>query len=275
VKLTPGVRHFFDAVAMPIALCLIYTAFVITADATGTARILAGVFLGVVLLLWLAFRRLRVHAAAARLAAIGEPVELLALADHELSRRWLRNGDVALHVYQAMAYNLAARPVEARAALDQAGIKPGKRRGRSWQLLWGAADVDTRTQVGDAAGARKTFETIVVPFASVMPARGVNLMVAECEARVRLAEGDAKGARELVAPHVKDMRLGPGARAQLYAILSMCDTALGDEKSAAAAAAKARELAPKATLIREPKPASDAKIANDAKVDVEANPPPS
>lgn len=248
MTLPPWVRHYGDAVAMPIMLVCIYTAFVLTSGATGAARGLAALFLVVVLALWLGLRRLRVHASAARLAAIGEPEQLLALADEQLVRRWLRNGDTSLHIYRAMAHNLAGRPAEARLALDAADVRPGKRASRSWQLLWAAADIDTRTQVGDAAGARATFEKIVVPFAQIIPARGIALIAAECEARVRLAEGDAAGARALVAPLVKDIRLGPGARAQLYAIQADCDAALGDDAAATASAAQARKLAPRCKL---------------------------
>ncbi len=250
MKISPRVRHYADAIAMPIALVLVYGAFVLTSGATGTARVLAAVFLVAVLTLWLGLRRLRIHASAARLAAVGEPEQLLALADEQLARRWLRNGDTSLHIYRAMAHNLAARPAEARKALDAADVRPGKRASRSWQLLWAAADIDTRTQLGDAAGARATFAKIVVPFAQIMPARGIALIAAECEARVRLAEGDAAGARALIAPLVKDMRLGPGARAQLYAIQAGCDAALGDVDAAAASAAQARKLAPHCDLVR-------------------------
>jgi hypothetical protein len=249
MKLPTWLRYHGDALLMPLFLAGVYTAFVITADATGGARILAGVFLLVVVALWMAFRRLRVHAAAARLAAIGEPAQLLTLADEELKRRWFPAGNVPLHIYRAMAHNLAGRPAEAQAALIASKLKPGERATRSWQLLWGATDIDTRTRLGDAVGARKTFDQIVVPFARLMPGRGIDLIVAECQARVLLAEGDAAGARELIAPLVKDMRLGPAARGQLYAIRSGCDAKLGDEVGAAAAATKARELAPSCVLL--------------------------
>lgn len=249
MKLPAWLRHHGDGLFLPLGLVLLYVWFVATADATGAAAGIAAMFCVVVLLLWLVFRRLRTHASAARLAGIGEPEQLLALADSELQRRWLRNGDTSLHIYRAMAHNLAGRPELARQALDAAGVKLGARSSRSWQLLWAAADIDTRGQVGDAAGARATFEKMVVPFARVMPARGVSLIADECEARVKLAEGDAAGAKALVAPLVKDIRLGPGARAQLHAILSRCEAALGDATAAAAAAARARELAPHAKLV--------------------------
>ncbi|MEZ4401045.1 MAG: hypothetical protein R3B06_13555 [Kofleriaceae bacterium] len=242
-------KYYGDTIVIPLLLALLYLVFAITADLSGVADVVAAVFLVVVVGLWLAFRRLRVHASAARYAAIGEPDKLLAMADEELARRWFPVGRAPLHVYRALAYNLAGQPSEARAALTASQIKPGERATRSWQLLWASADIDARTRLGDAAGARKTFEQVVVPFRSVAPSGGIELIAAECEARVRLAEGDAAGARDLVLPAVKEMRLGPAARAQLYAIVAQCERALGDDDAAAAAAAKARSLAPTCDLV--------------------------
>lgn len=243
------VRYYGDAVLVPVCLVLLYLAFTVSADATGAARILAAVFMFVALGLWMAFRRLRVHAAAARYAGIGEPTPLLALADEELARRWFPMGKTSLHVYRAMAFNQLGRPADAKAALAAAGVRPGQRATRSWQLLWGAADVEARTRLGDAAGARASYEQVVKPFATLLPGRGIDLIAAEAEARVRLAEGDAAGAKALVAPSVKDIRLGPGARAQLYAIVAACEAKLGDADAAAAANAKALELAPQCALL--------------------------
>lgn len=243
------VRYYGDAVVVPLALVAIYAAFTVTSDAAGAARVLAAVFMCVALALWLGFRRLRVHAAAARFAGIGEPEPLLALADEELARRWLSTGTTALQIYRAMAFNQLGRPEDAKLALAAAGVTPGKRKARSWQLLWGAADVEARTRLGDAAGARATYERVVKPFTLLLPGRGIELIAVECEARVLLAEGDAAGARALVAPRVKDIRLGPGARGQLYAIVAACDAKLGDAEGAAAATAKAKELAPGCALL--------------------------
>lgn len=249
MTIPPWLRRHGDAIVVPVALIIVYAVFISTANANRPAQILAVCFLFVVLFLWMTFRRLRVHATAARLAAVGEPEQLLALADEELRTRWLHGGDVALHIYRAMAHNLAGRTDEARKALDAAGVKPGDRRTRNWALLWAAADIDTRTRQGDAAGARATFDRMIVPFARFVPSRGVGLIADECEARVKLAEGDAAGARALVAPLVKDIRLGPAARAALHAIQAACDRKLGDEAAAKAAADKARSLAPKCTFV--------------------------
>lgn len=242
-------RHYGDTIIVPGALVLLYLTFASEANATGLARGLAFAFMIIAVALWWGFRRLRVHASAARFAGIGEPEPLLALADTELGRKWPAASATSLHVYRAMAFNQLGRPADARKALDASGVKPGQRSTRSWQLLWGAADIEARTRLGDAAGARKTYDTVVKPFAFLLPGRGVELITAECEARVRLAEGDAAGARALVTPQLKDIRLGPGARAQLYAIVAACDAQLGDETAAEAARAKARELAPAVALL--------------------------
>ncbi len=243
------VRYYGDAVVVPLALVLVYVTFSVTSNAEGIAQVLAAAFMFIALAMWLGFRRLRVHAAAARFAGIGEPEALLALADEELARRWLTAGKMSLQVYRAMAFNQLGRPEDARAALKLAGVTPGKRDSRSWQLLWGAADIEARTRLGDAAGARATFEQAVKPFTMLLPGRGIELIATECEARVRLAEGDAAGAKALVTPGLKDIRLGPGARAQLYAIVGACEAKLGDADAAAAANAKALELAPQCALL--------------------------
>jgi len=249
VKIPPKVRHYTDAIVVPIALVLLYVTFTISANATGAARVLAAIFMLIALGMWVGFRRLRLHAAAARLSAIGEPAQLLTLADDELQRRWFPAGKASLHIYRAMAFNLMGKPTEAKAALDDSGVKPGARSTRAWQLLWSATDIDARTRLGDAVGARKTLDTVLKPFVRMMPSRGIELIATEAEARVLLAEGDAEGARALVAPFVKDMRLGPAARAQLYAIVAASERRLGNEAAAKVAAAKVTELAPSCTLV--------------------------
>lgn len=249
MKISPKVRHYVDAIVVPIALILLYITFTISANATGPAAVLAAIFMLIALGLWVGFRRLRLHAVAARLSAIGEPAQLMTLADDELARRWFPAGKTSLHIYRAMAFNLMGQPAEAQTALAASGVKPGARSTRAWQLLWSATDIDARTRLGDAAGARKTLDTVLKPFVRMMPSRGIELIATEAEARVLLAEGDAEGARALVAPFVKDIRLGPAARAQLYAIVAASERTLGDVAAAEAAAAKARELAPACTLV--------------------------
>ena len=237
MKIPPKVRHYTDAIVVPIALVLLYVTFTISANATGAARVLAAIFMLIALAMWVGFRRLRLHAAAARLSAIGEPAQLLTLADDELQRRWFPAGKASLHIYRAMAFNLMGKPTEAKAALDDSGVKPGARSTRAWQLLWSATDIDARTRLGDAVGARKTLDTVLKPFVRMMPSRGIELIATEAEARA------------LVAPFVKDMRLGPAARAQLYAIVAASERRLGNEAAAKVAAAKVTELAPSCTLV--------------------------
>jgi hypothetical protein len=249
VKLPRWLRYWGDAVIVPIALMLLFLTFVWSTNAGGVAQVVAALFMFAVVGLWLGFRRLRVHASASRLAAIGDPAGLLALADEELGRRLRSTSPAGLQVYRAIAHNLAGRPAEARLALDASGIRPGDRGTASWHLLWASAEIDARTRLGEVAAARATFDRVVARYPRTVGAGGLDVIAAECEARVRLAEGDAAGARTLVAPYLKDIRLGPGARAQLFAIVAGCERALGDDAAAATAAAKARELAPQCVLL--------------------------
>ena len=80
MNLTARLRHYGDAIVVPMGLALVYLAFVVTSNATGTARVLAAAFMLLALAMWVGFRRLRLHAGAARLASIGEPARLWAMA---------------------------------------------------------------------------------------------------------------------------------------------------------------------------------------------------
>ena len=59
------VRYYGDAVVVPLALVLVYVTFSVTSNAEGIAQVLAAAFMFIALAMWLGFRRLRVHAAAA------------------------------------------------------------------------------------------------------------------------------------------------------------------------------------------------------------------
>ncbi len=237
-----------EAWLAPFALAGLYAALVLNSAAGRTAQVVAAMFFVALILLWFGVRRLRVHAAASRLAAIGQPDELLALVERELPRRLTAGTRAPLHVFAAMAHNLRGAPAAARRALDAAGIVPGGKALRSWQFLWATADVHARCTTGDLAGARTTFARAIEPMNRV-GSGGVELMAMEALARIRLAEGEPATARELVAPMVKDVRLGPAARGQLHALLAQIAAAAGDEAEAADHAARARALAPRCALV--------------------------
>lgn len=239
------IRKHAETVVAPLAVAGLYAALIITSGAGQTSQVIAALFFVVVLALWIAFRRLRVHAAASRWVAIGRPDELQKLVEREVPRRWTAGTKAPLHVFEAMGHNLAGEPAKARKALERSGIRLGSKQLQSWQVLAAAADIHARTMLGDVKGAKESFVRGIAT-QRILPGSGiVSLLAAECEARIALAEGDTARAKELVAPMVKDIRLGPAARAQVHALMALALAKEGDDEGAKAQAAKARELAPR------------------------------
>jgi hypothetical protein len=232
----------FDMWIAPFALATVYAIFIWSSEPSRIAEIIAILFFIAIIAMWFWIRRLRVHAGASRLAAIGRPDELLALVARELPRRLTNGTRAPMHVFAAMARNMLGQHVAARQSLDDSGILPGSRQQRSWQFLWAAADIHARTGQGDVAGAKRTYEQGIAPMRAM--GAGVELVAIECEARIKLADGDPDGARDLLVPLVKEVRLGPGARGQLHALLAKAAQAGGDTDAAATHAAEARKLAP-------------------------------
>ncbi len=237
-----------ESVIAPVVLASLYAVLMLTSQAGRTAEIVAAMFFVAIIGLYFGVRRLRVHASASRLAAIGRPDQLLELVARELPRRLTAGTRAPIHVFAAMAHNLLGEFAAARRSLDDAGIVPGTKALRSWQFLWAVADVHTRTASGDAEGARRTYARAIQPFRGIAVG-GVELMAIEADARIRLADGKAAEARELVAPMVKDIRLGPAARGQLHALISRAAAAAGDDAAATAHADQARALAPRCALV--------------------------
>ena len=251
MKVPPLLARYAETVIMPLFLVAVYAAFVLTSNAQGAALVLSLSFLVLVLLLWFGFRRLKLHAQASRLAGVGEPDELLAHVARELPRCMTEGGRRPLYIHAAIAHNLRGDFAAARASLDRSAyLEPSRsRRGRGWQGLAAATDVVTRTEQGDLAGARRSYERWVAPIAALAPYGGMALVARECLARLKLAEGDPAGARELIAPLVKNIRLSDATRAQVHALLASAARAQGEEAEAADHAAKARALAPRCKLL--------------------------
>jgi hypothetical protein len=237
----------FDMWIAPVMLATVYAVFIWSSEPSRVAELIAGMFFVAIIGMWFWIRRLRVHASASRLAAIGQPDELLAYVAKELPRRRTHGTRAPMHVFAAMAHNMRGDFAAARRALDESGIKLGDRRQRSWQFFWAAADVHARAAQGDVAGARKSFDKGIKTMGA-MASSGVHLVALEAEARIKLAEGDAAAAREMVTPLVKDVRLGPGARGQLHVLLAQAATQAGDPEGAALHTAEARKLAPRCVL---------------------------
>lgn len=240
-----AIRKHAETVAAPLLTAGLYAALILSSGAGGPSQAIAALFFVVVLGLWIAFRRLRVHAAASRLVAIGRPDEVAKLVEREVPRRWTSATKAPLHVFAAMGHNLAGEHEQARQALVTSGIKLGGKDLKGWQVLAAAADIHARTAMGDVKGAKESYARGIAT-AAMMPGSGiVALLASEAEARIALADGDPARARELVAPMAKDIRLGPAARAQVHAIMAQALAAEGDAEGAQAQAAKARALAPK------------------------------
>lgn len=238
----------FDMWIAPLGLATVYAIFIWSSEPSRIAEVIAIMFFIAIIAMWFWIRRLRVHAGASRLAAIGRPDELLALVARELPRRLTQGTRAPIHVFAAMAHNMLGQHVAARQSLDDAAIVPGGKQQRGWQFLWSAADVHARAAQGDLEGAKKTFAKGIAPMRPM--AGGIELVALEAEARIKLAEGDAAGARELLAPLVKDVRLGPGARGQLHALLAKAAQAAGDDAAAATHLAEARRLAPQCVVAQ-------------------------
>ena len=267
MKLPPLLAKYAETVIMPVFLVAVYAAFILTSNAKGAARVLALSFLVLVLLIWFGFRRLKLHAQASRLAGVGDPDGLLAHVERELPRCMTEGGRRPLYIHAAIAHNLRGDFAAARKALDQSKyLEPTRsRRGRGWQGLAAATDVVTRTEQGDLAGARKSYERGVAPIAALAPYGGMDLVARECLARLELLEGDPGAARALVAPLVKNIRLSDATRAQVHALLARAARALGEPVEAADHAAKARALAPRCKLLPdEPAPSALAPTATTA-----------
>jgi hypothetical protein len=240
-----------ESVLVPLGLIGLYVALIETSGAAGAARVVALGFLVFVLLMWFGFRRLKLHAQASRLAGIGEPEQLLALVARELPRCLTEGGRRPLHVHAAIAHNLRSDFAAARRSLDASGflVPTRGRGGRGWVALAAAADVTTRTEVGDLAGARASYERGVAPVVALAPLGGLELVARECQARLLLGAGEPAEARAALAPMVKNIRLSDGTRAQVHALLARAAAALGEDAVAAEHAAKARALAPRCQLL--------------------------
>ena len=219
-------RKYLDTVIAPLALAGLYAWLMYNSGAGRLAAVVAAMFFVAIIMLWFGVRRLRIHASASRLAAIGRPDELLELVERELPVRLTAGTRAPMHVFAAMAHNLKGDAAAARRSLDLAGIVPGSKALRSWQFLWAAADIHARTATGDVAGARATFSQGIAPLRP-RASGGIELVIIEAEARIKLAEGDGDGARELLEPLLKDVRLGPGARAQLKTLSDQAGAAAG------------------------------------------------
>jgi hypothetical protein len=251
---TPGQRKAIEllgSLAVPVTMTAAYVILILVSDVAGVARWLLLLALGAVLVIWVLFRELRSHAAISRMLAVGEPDEVIRIAEAELGKRLTTKGKVPFWIYLAGGHELRGDWAEARLALDKTPLAAVPARTRdTWGLLHASYDVACRLETGDAAGARKVFDDVIAPAAKRTRGPGIELLVAEGTARLALVEGDPASARDTFQKLARDVRLGPAPRAIAHALAARAADALGDAAAADEHRAQARKLAPKTWMGR-------------------------
>lgn len=212
-----------DTWVIPLVLVLTWAMMFATSNVTGVASVVTLLTFGLVLLLWASYRELRVHASASRMAAQGEPTELLAIAERELARRKTARSRAPFHIYRSIGHQLRGEWEDARRALDAAELtRLTERKRRSWSILWTAQRINLLAEEGDAAGARKILEGELLPALARVPGAGPKVLADESEARVLLAERRFDAALPTFEKLAKDMRLGPSTRALCRYYAAQC-----------------------------------------------------
>lgn len=203
-----------DRWVVPFVLGLTWVLLIATSDVSGVAVVATLFGFAIVVVLYAAYKELRVHAAASRHAAQGDPDELLALAEREIASRWLPRSKVPFHIYRSIALQQKGQLDEARVALTAADLdRLGGRSRRSWGILHAAQRINLLTEAGDAAAAREVLERDLEPHLRYVPGAGAEVIGAEARARVLYAEGKLDEALPIFERLGKDVRLGPSTRA--------------------------------------------------------------
>jgi tetratricopeptide (TPR) repeat protein len=259
VNTSAGWKRFFhvtDGIVIPVIIAGAFSLLMLEGRPTGLAFLLFCVATSVMIGLWNLMRELRAHATATRAAAIGEPDELIALAQGEIKRRLTTRSRAPFWIYLGLGHQLRGDLDAAADAFTQAEryapLKP------AWRMLANTARIGLLVERGDAAAARALYDGTIVPAAQRMTGPGVRLLTAEAEARVKFAEGDHAGARAMFERMCKDVRLGPSTRALAHWYAARCAEALGDDAAATQHFADAAKLVPKTYLARRPAGSSTA-----------------
>jgi len=242
--------HVTDGIVIPLIIAGAFTLLMLEGQPTGLALFCFILATGVMVGLWNLMRELRAHATATRAAAIGEPDELIALADDQIKRRVRARSRAPFYVYLGLGHQLKGDWDAAEKAFLTAeshkGIRP------QWLLLAGTARVGLQVERGDAAGARSLYEQRVAAPAQRMSGPGVRLLADEALARVIFAEGDVARARPMFEKMCNDVRLGPATRASAHWYVARCAETLGDAEAASTHFAAAARLVPKTYLAKRP-----------------------
>lgn len=222
-----------------------YGVFVAVSEASSTVKVIILIAFAFAFLLWTTARELRVHATASRLGAIGEPDQLIELADTQLARRRSARRRVPFFIYKALAHSMKAEWDEATKILED--IDFGSLRGnarRTWQFLYYNNLLACRLFTGRAEDARKIYEEHVAPFAEMVKSPGTELTARESRAKLLFFEGERDEAAEIFSALTNDIRIAQASRAHYHHFLAAIADDRGDADIAARHRAEAEELAP-------------------------------
>lgn len=222
-----------------------YGVLVAASEASNTVKVIILIAFALGFLLWSTARELRVHASASRLGAIGEPDELIELADKQLARRRAARRRVPFYIYKALAYSMKSEWDEATKILE--GIDFGSLRGnarRTWQFLYYNNLLACRLFTGRTEDARAIYEEHVAPFAETVKSPGTELTARESRAKVLFFEGEHDEAAEIFSDLTNEIRIAQASRALYHHFLAAIAGEKGDTDTAARHRAEADELAP-------------------------------
>ncbi len=251
-----------DTWVIPLVLVLTWVMLFVSSNVRGIPAVITLFALGLVVVMFRAYRELRAHAAASRHAAQGEPDELLRLADAEIARRWTPRSRVPFHIYRSIAMQQRGEWEPARKALEASELKKmGSRTRRSWSMLHDAQLINLLAEEGDAAGARRVLEEQLLPALRFVPGAGAKVIADEAEARVLLAERRFDAALPTFEKLARDVRLGPSTRALCRYHAAQCLDTI-EPAAAREAYLDAARIAPKtwvaeAVRRRQKRPTSD------------------
>jgi hypothetical protein len=243
--------HVTDGIVIPLIIATAFSLLFIEGQPRGFAAVLFIVATAVMIQLWALMRDLRAHASATRAAAVGEPDELITLANENIERRVTQRSRTPFYVYLALGHQLRGDWDASLAALAQAEAYP--RLKPAWKMLAATAKVGTLVEKGDAKGARAVYDRDVVALSKRLSGPGVLLLVREAEARVRFAEGDVAGAAPLFERMSNDIRLGPSTRAMAHWYAARCAERTGGSSEVIERHfSDAAKLAPKTFVAKRP-----------------------
>jgi hypothetical protein len=250
-------RSYLLDIGMPASTLFAGLIFVSASDVSGLAKVLVLLGFASMLGIWFTFRALRTYATLSRLAAIGEPEELIEVADRNIGRArrlwWLGRSPAPYQVQRAIGLTMAGRFADAEAEITLATerLRRGGRTAPVWQLLADTTLLTCRVFTSDASGARTLYDTRIAPRLRQLPGAGRDLTQREQEAQLAFAEAQWPRCIELSDKLAGDNRLAHAPRAFYQYLSGVARLQSGDRAAAEPFLRKAASLAPKTHVAAE------------------------